>query len=77
MLFFLTRSIIDVIDYVMVGPVAHQPSLFYAAFERPRAAQRDLREGVAAWQTLQQRLRELAQLNKERARARAKETRSR
>lgn len=43
----------------------------------PQAAQRDVRDGVAAWQELQLRLRELAALNKERAIARAKETTSR
>jgi hypothetical protein len=43
----------------------------------PRAAQREIREGVAAWQTLLQRLRELAELNKERALAQAKEARTR
>ena len=43
----------------------------------PQAAQSDVREGVAAWQELQLRLRELATLNKERAIARAKETSSR
>ena len=40
----------------------------------PQAAQSDVRDGVAAWQTLQVRLRELASLNKERALAIAKAT---
>lgn len=43
----------------------------------PQAAQRGVRDGVAAWQELQQRLRELAALNKERAFAIAKETSTR
>jgi hypothetical protein len=38
----------------------------------PKAAHEAIREGVAAWQTLQQCLRELADLNKEHALARAK-----
>ena len=32
----------------------------------PRAAQQELLDGIAAWQELQHRLRELAELNKER-----------
>ena len=42
----------------------------------PKAAQDAVRAGVAAWQTLQLQLRELAALNKEQALARAKETRT-
>ena len=38
----------------------------------PQATQSDIRDGVAAWQTLQLRLRELADLNKERALEKAK-----
>ncbi len=41
----------------------------------PQAAQEEIRAGVAAWQTLQQRLRELAELTKEQALQRAKEGR--
>jgi hypothetical protein len=41
----------------------------------PQAAQEAIREGVAAWQELQQQLRELAELNKTDALARAKERR--
>jgi len=41
----------------------------------PKAAQEEIRAGVAAWQTLQQRLRELAELTKEQALQRAKEGR--
>lgn len=41
----------------------------------PQAAQEEIREGVAAWQELQQQLRELAELNKTGALARAKERR--
>jgi len=43
----------------------------------PMAAERDVRQGVAAWQRLQKRLRELAELNKQRALQRAREARSR
>jgi hypothetical protein len=43
----------------------------------PQAAQRDVRDGVAAWQQLLKRLRELAAMNKDRAFARAKETSAR
>lgn len=40
----------------------------------PKAAQKRVRDGVAAWQRLQERLRQLADLNKERALAGASET---
>lgn len=43
----------------------------------PKAAQEATREGVAAWQRLQERLRELAELNKERILQQAREGRSR
>ena len=43
----------------------------------PQAAHSEVREGVTAWQSLQSRLRELAELNKDRALAKAKEARSR
>lgn len=33
----------------------------------PKAAEQNIRDGVEAWQSLQERLRELAELNKERA----------
>jgi Family of unknown function (DUF6788) len=33
----------------------------------PKAAHQAIRDGIAAWQTLQERLRELAELNKQRA----------
>jgi len=39
----------------------------------PKAAQEEIRAGVAAWQTLQERLRELAELTKEQVLQRAKE----
>jgi hypothetical protein len=39
----------------------------------PKAAHDDIRRGVAAWQALQQRLRELADLNKEGALERARD----
>jgi len=39
----------------------------------PKAAQEKIRSGVAAWQTLQERLRELAELTKEQVLQRAKE----
>jgi hypothetical protein len=39
----------------------------------PKAAQDQIRAGVAAWQTLQERLRELAELTKEQVLQRAKE----
>ena len=39
----------------------------------PHAAQEATREGVAAWQQMQQCLRELAELNKERNLQRARE----
>jgi hypothetical protein len=39
----------------------------------PKAAQTDIRAAVAAWRTLQQRLRELAQLTKEQILERARE----
>jgi hypothetical protein len=38
----------------------------------PTGAQQTVRAGVAAWHALQERLRELAELNKERALARAR-----
>ena len=41
----------------------------------PKAAQEKIRAGAAAWQTLQQRLRELAELTKEQVLQRAKEDR--
>ena len=41
----------------------------------PKAAQEKIRAGVAAWQTLQMRLRELAELTKEQVLQRAKEKR--
>ncbi len=41
----------------------------------PKAAQEKIRAGVAAWQTLQERLRELAELTKEEVLLRAKENR--
>ena len=37
-----------------------------AGYYVPRAAQQELLDGIAAWQELQHRLRELAELNKER-----------
>lgn len=43
----------------------------------PKAAQGEIRAGVAAWQTLQERLRELTDLTKERVLKRAKEARAR
>lgn len=43
----------------------------------PTAAHDDIRRGIDAWQTLQQRLRELADLNKDDALHRAREQRSR
>jgi hypothetical protein len=43
----------------------------------PQGAERATREGVAAWQKLQARLRELAELNKERNLRRARESNSR
>ncbi len=43
----------------------------------PKAAQEATREGVAAWQRLQQHLRELADLNKERTLRRARKEGSR
>jgi len=46
-----------------------------AGYYVPVAAQEQIRRGVAAWQTLQERLRELAELNKERALDAAKEAR--
>jgi len=39
----------------------------------PKAAQAEIRVGVAAWQTLQQRLRALAELTKDRVLERARE----
>ena len=39
----------------------------------PKAAEQGTRQGVAAWQKLQQRLRELAELNKERNLGHARE----
>ena len=39
----------------------------------PKAAHHDIRRGIDAWQTLQQRLREIADLNKESALERARE----
>ena len=39
----------------------------------PKAAQEATREGIAAWQRLQEHLRELAELNKERTLQRARE----
>lgn len=44
-------------------------------FYVPKAAQEDVRAGVAAWQTLQQRLRELAELTRDRVLATAREAR--
>ncbi len=41
----------------------------------PQAAQEEIRQGVAAWQELQQQLRELAELNKTGVLTRAKERR--
>ena len=41
----------------------------------PKVAERKIREGVAAWQTLQERLRELAELTKDEVLQRAKEDR--
>jgi hypothetical protein len=43
-----------------------------ASYYVPKAAEDAIREGVLAWQQLQQHLRELAELNKERTLARAK-----
>ncbi len=43
----------------------------------PQTSQHEIREGVAAWQSLQRRLRELADLNKERVLDKAREARSR
>lgn len=43
----------------------------------PKAAEQVVREGVIAWQRLQQRLRKLAELNKSRALEQAREERSR
>ena len=43
----------------------------------PQAAQRATRQGVAAWEQLQKRLRQLAELNKEQVLQRAREVRSR
>jgi len=42
----------------------------------PKAAEEATREGVAAWQKLQERLRELAELNKDRNLERAREAES-
>jgi len=42
----------------------------------PKAAQEATREGVAAWQKLQEHVRELAELNKERILQQAREERS-
>jgi hypothetical protein len=42
----------------------------------PKAAEEVTREGVAAWQKLQERLRELAELNKDRNLERAREAES-
>lgn len=39
----------------------------------PKLAQRDIRLGIEAWQTLQQQLRDLAELNRQEALDRAKE----
>lgn len=44
-----------------------------AGYYVPKAAQADVRAGVAAWQTLQERLRELAELTREQVLQRAKE----
>jgi hypothetical protein len=41
----------------------------------PQAAQRATRQGVAAWQKLQKRLRELAEINKERVLSQARDRR--
>lgn len=41
-------------------------------FYVPKAAEMDVRAGIAAWQTLQERLRELAELTKDQVLARAK-----
>ena len=43
----------------------------------PQAAQRATRQGMAAWTKLQQRLRQLADLNKERILQEARESRTR
>lgn len=43
----------------------------------PQAAQRATRQGVAAWERLQKRLRQLAELNKEQLLQRAREVPSR
>lgn len=43
----------------------------------PKGAEQATREGVAAWQKLQERLRELAELNKDRNLERAREDESR
>src|SRR5689334_3768540 len=42
----------------------------------PKAAQDDVRAGVAAWKALQEKLRQLAELNKEHVLARAKQERA-
>ena len=42
----------------------------------PKAVQEEIRAGVAAWQTLQERLRELTELTKEQLLKRAKEDRA-
>jgi hypothetical protein len=43
----------------------------------PKAAQAKIRAGVAAWQTLQERLRELAELTRDRVLENAREARAR
>ena len=67
-----------------VGP-KHGPHLYVSyrgdagkttGYYVPKRAQDEIRDGIAAWQTLQQSMRELADLNKEQALARAKEARS-
>lgn len=45
-----------------------------AGYYVPRAAQQEILDGIAAWQELQRRLRELAELNKGRALQQAQES---
>jgi hypothetical protein len=62
------------------GP-KHGPHLYVSfhdagktrGFYVPKAAEQDIRRGVAAWQEMQRCLRELADLNKERSLASAKD----
>jgi hypothetical protein len=49
------------------------PSTVRTGYYVPKGAEEATRQGVAAWQKLQKRLRELAELNKERNLRRAHE----